>query len=141
MCLQDFNSEAVIYNFPLPHCSIFILKHSLTFDYSSISWTFWMEALCGADLTQLVSARFIFPPSTRARSVLSSAQTPWRSHQSIKSISVLCSLGGRWLAARMSSLSLLLFPPPAFASSLSANMSELYEACRCSPAVWMPLFN
>lgn len=50
---------------------IFILKHNLTFDCSLISWGCRMEALYGADLTLLVSARFIFPPSTGAWSALS----------------------------------------------------------------------
>lgn len=51
-----------------------------------------MEALCGADLARLVSARFIFLPSTGAGSALCSAQTSWHFHQSIKFISALCSL-------------------------------------------------
>ncbi len=72
---------------------IFMLKHKQTFDCPSISRGCWIEALCRADLTRLVSARFILPPSTEAQSVLGSAQNPWCSHQSIKSISVSCSLG------------------------------------------------
>lgn len=104
--------------------TVFILKHNLTFDCSSISQSWWMEALYGADLARLVSARFIFLPSTGAGSALCSAQTSWHSHQSIKFISALCSLGDtgwqpEWASYSSSSSS----SPCRFFFSL-CNMSE-----------------
>lgn len=101
---------------------IFILKHNLSFDCSSISQACSVEALCGADLTRLVSARFIFPPSTGVWSALSSAQTPWCSTQSIKSISVSCCLGDTgW--------------QPEWACSSPTSSSSPCATCRRSLAV------
>ena len=71
-----------------------------------------MEALCGADLAWLVSARLIFPPSTESRSALSSAQTPSLSNPSVFHVA--------WgtLAGSLNELAIPpLLPPPAFASS------------------------
>lgn len=96
------------------------------------------EVLCGADLTGLVSARFIFPLSTGVWSALSSARTPWCSRQSIKSISVSCSLGDSGWQPEWACSSPISSSPSSSSSChclLSlCNMSGLIEACQCSLA-------
>lgn len=93
------------------------------------------EVLCGADLTGLVSARFIFPLSTGVWSALSSAWTPWCSRQSIKSISVSCSLGDSGWQPEWACSSPISSSPSSCHCLLSlCNMSGLIEACQCSLA-------
>lgn len=127
----------------------FILKHNLSFDFSLISQACSMAALCGADLSQLLSSRFIFPPSTGVWSALSSAQTPWCSSQSIKSISVSCCLGDtgwqpEWAPPPLSPLPeqrvcvhwLLDFSPIKVDRRMSSHFVLEWRRCREEASRW-----
>lgn len=84
---------------------IFILKHNLTAG--------WRPYVCAVDLTQLVSARFIFPLSTGVWSVLSSAQPkPHGAPTNLSGPSVFRAAWGT-PAGSVNELALLpLWPPP-----------------------------
>lgn len=101
---------------------IFILKHNLASDCSLISCCCWMEALCGADLTQLVSARVIFPLSAGAWSVLSSAQPkPHGALTNLSSPSVFHVAWGTLAGSPNEPALLPPWPPPVIVSSPCAT--------------------
>lgn len=93
-----------------------------------------------ADLTRLVSARFIFPPSAGARS-FSSAQNPLVLSPIYQVHQCFMQPGGHWLAARMSSLFLLLPPPPLpVQTCLSHRGPPVFTGLDFSPQVDSGMF-